>query len=184
MSFFTSSREKRLWLYTLLVVLPIVLTLVFSGKLAGLLANEQVQVGVFMICMILIGSAIIIHALHTQPSKTELAIWVGLVAVYLLLFIRVGNAEHRTHLMEYGVLAIFVHRAFIERYRLRNQWLKPALLAFAMTLSLGVLDECVQHVIPSRVFDLNDMLFNGFAAFVAIGTSIMLQLVRKRMKER
>lgn len=181
MSLFTSSREKRLWLYAFIVLIPIILTLIFSGTLVGILGNQDVQVGIFWLSLILIGTTIIIHGFNTQPSKTEIAIWVGLIAVYLLFFLRLGRPEHRSHLMEYSVLAICIHRAIIERFKQENQILKPAILAFVLTLTIGMLDECIQIFLPSRVFDPIDMLFNGLAAFMTIGTSISLQWVRKKI---
>jgi hypothetical protein len=43
-----------------------------------------------------------------------------------------------------------------------------------------VLDECIQIFLPDRVFDTDDILFNGFAGLMAIGSSLVLQWIRKK----
>ena len=182
MPLFTSSREKRLWLYAGLVLVVIISTLVFGRPLLGILGNQDIQAVIFLLGMVLVGATIIVHGLKTRPSKTEIVIWIGLAAVFLMFFLRLGLPE-RSHLMEYSVLAIFVHRALIERASQGNQVLKPAILAFSATLIIGVLDECIQIFLPSRVFDPNDILFNSFAAFMAIGLSLGLQWARKKISK-
>ncbi len=183
MPLFTSSREKRLWLYALSVLVAIVLTLVFARPLVRLPYNEETLTPFFMLAMILIGATFIAHGLKTRPDKTEISIWLGLSAVYILLFIRLGHPAERTHLMEYSVLAIFIHKALIERLRQENLVLKPALIAFAVTLIIGVLDEGIQIFIPDRVFDPLDVLFNSLAAFMAIGGCMVLQWARKKFRK-
>ena len=107
MSLFTSQREKRLWLYALIVLIAIIATLVFAGGITSLIVNQNMQVVVFWMAFILIGLSTLIHGLKTKPSKMEIVVWFGIFAVYLLFFLRLGHAE-RTHLMEYSILAIFI----------------------------------------------------------------------------
>lgn len=182
MPVFTSSREKRLWLYALSVLVAIILTLVFARPLVRLPNYEEILTPFFWLVMALLGATFIVHGLRSRLSKNEIVIWLGLSGVYLLLFIRLGHPAERTHLMEYSVLAIFIHKALIERLRQGNQVLKPALLAFAATLIIGALDEGVQIFLPDRVFDPLDILFNGLAAFMAIGGSMVLQWARKMVR--
>ena len=44
---------------------------------------------------------------------------------------------------------------------------------------VGVLDECIQLLLPSRVFDPVDMLFNALAAVMAVGASSALHWARR-----
>ena len=182
MSLFTSSREKRLWLYALIVWVAILSTLAFGRQLQHIVMAQNTQAVFFWVGLILIGVTIIVHGLKVRPSKTEWTIWFGLAAVYILFIVRLGVPE-RTHLMEYSVLAIFIHKALIERLSLKNQVLMPALLAFMVTLILGILDECVQMFLPNRVFDPLDMLFNSLAALMAIVGSMMLHWASKKLRK-
>ena len=178
MSIFTSVREKRLWLYALIVWLAILSTLVMGLPIQELLVDQNTQFILFLSGMILMAAAVITHGLKVRPGKKEVAIWIGLAAVGIMLFFRLGASE-RSHLIEYGALAICVHRALIERLRHKNQLLIPGLVAFSITFFIGILDEFIQLLLPSRVFDTNDILFNGLAALLAIGGALLLSKLKK-----
>ena len=51
-------------------------------------------------------------------------------------------------------------------------------LAVVAASAVGVIDECIQKFIPSRVFALEDILFNVGAASMAIGASVSLRWAR------
>ena len=96
-----------------------------------------------------------------------------------MFILRLGMPE-RSHLMEYGVLAIFIHMAIRERLSQGKRIPLPELITFIITFLVGVLDECIQILLPNRYFDLEDIVFNGIAAAMAIGSYVLLTWVRKR----
>lgn len=177
MSIFTSHREKRLWLFTFLVLAAIIATLIFGSGLVPTM-GQGLKDALFFYTMIALAATVILHGLRTRPGKAEISIWIGLSAVFLLLYSRLGFAE-RGHLFEYSVLAIFIHKALIERAIQGKKNSNPALFAFIIAFAIGVLDEFIQLFIPSRVFDPIDILFNGFVAFMAIGGSSAIRWVKK-----
>ena len=178
MNIFTTSREKQLWMYSFVVLVAIILTHFLGGIFtAWQLDQNAVGTFVFFFCMALSGLTVLLHGLARRPGRTELAIWSGLVAVYLLLILRLGVPE-RTHLMEYSVLAVFVHMALSERQKDKTRFLLVGLMAFVLVFSIGVMDEVVQFFLPSRVYDPIDILFNGLAACLAIVSSMILQWAR------
>ena len=60
----------------------------------------------------------------------------------LLLVLRAGIPPHeRTHLIEYGVLAAFVHAALTERARNGRRAPLPAIAAIMLTTAVGITDE-------------------------------------------
>lgn len=177
MSLFTSSKEKKLWLGALIVLIAIFSTLFITQPLIQLFDNQDLEACVFIFGMILVGGVVILHTITLKPSKIETIILLGIIAVYVLFFLRQELPE-RSHLIEYSVLAIFIHKAIIERANQGAKISLPALLAFIIVFSIGVLDECVQIFIPYRVFDLNDIIFNGFAVALAIGSRVVLVWVR------
>ena len=178
MPLFKSSQEKRLWLYVLLVWIAIVSSLFLGYPLLKILGNQNMQALIFIICMSMIGTTIILHTFRRKKSKSDTVTILGIVAVFLMLFLRLGLAE-RTHLIEYSVLTVFIHRALIVRYQEKYKGIQIALLALLISFTIGVFDECVQILIPNRVFDLADFLFNGLAAGIAIGASLLWQWIRK-----
>ena len=120
------------------------------------------------------------QGLTTRPGGAEIGVALGVVAVYLLLFIRMtATAAERTHLMEYGVVAVFVYEALMERASQGRRVPVPALLAALATSLLGVLDECIQAVLPNRVFDPIDILFNVLAAVMAVVAMMALGWARR-----
>ena len=135
----------------------------------------------FLIGLLLVALAIILHGIRAKPGKLELSVIIGVAAVYIMFIFRLGAPE-RSHLIEYSVLAILIHKALLERSKYRTLTLKPGLLAFILAFSFGVLDESIQYFIPTRVFDVEDIIFNGSAVSMALIASLILQFVKNRFR--
>ena len=180
MTLFTSKLEKLLWLLATLVLVVIFLTLFIGSPLLDLLSNQNIQGAIFLMGMILIAALIFYHGLKSTSLNKMTGVYIGLIAVYLMLFLRLGLAE-RSHLIEYSVLAIFIYQAFTERYKNDPKSFKAAFFAAVLSCMIGILDETMQLFIPDRVFDTNDILFNCFAVLGAIGSSMFLQWVRNKI---
>ena len=183
MALFTSSREKRRWLWVLAVIAAIYGTLFMGQPLARELRDQDVQAVFFLIGMLLAATAVLIHGGRPETSRYELVVILGILAVYTMFVFRLGAPE-RSHLIEYSVLAIFIHRALSERARHRKPGLAPALLAVILASLVGILDEGIQWFLPNRVFDPEDMFFNIMAAGMAVGASSLLLWVRGKHKRK
>ena len=177
---FASDRERRLWTWTLAVVVAIYSTLGLARTLAGILRDEGILVAAFLIGMVLVGATVLALGLRTRPGATEIGIALGIAAVYFMVMLRMALPEERTHLIEYGVVAVFIHEALKERARQGRRVPSPALLAIAAASGVGTIDECIQAFIPSRVFDPEDILFNFLAALMAMVSSVVLSWARRR----
>ena len=86
-----------------------------------------------------------------------------------------GSVTERTHLMEYGVVGVFIYEALTERASQGRRVPVPVLLAILATTLVGALDEGIQAILPSRVFDPLDVLFNFLAAVMAVTASAALR---------
>ena len=157
MSPFTSERERRLWAWTLAVVVAIYSTLGLARTLAAVLAEWNLGVGLFLVCCLLVVATAVTQGLRVRPDGVEIAVALGVVAAYLLVFVRMSIPTERSHLIEYGVVALFMHEALTERVHQGRHVAAPALLA----VLVGVIDECIQLVLPNRVFDPLDMLLTS-----------------------
>lgn len=184
-SIFSSARERRLWLWTLVVVLGIYATLGLARTFAGALRDRGLISNGFWLGMLLIGIAIVLMALRMRPSGIEIGVGIGIAGVYLIAMLRMAIPAERSHLIEYSVVAIFIYAALQERVSQGRTVPFPALLAIVLTTLTGVLDETIQFFLPSRVFDLFDILFDFLASVMAVGASVALgwarQLSRKYM---
>lgn len=178
MSWFSSPRERRLWICTLLVVAGIYSTLGLASTLAQLGLADSLAAIAFITCMVLVGLSVLTEGLSVRPGGVEIGVAIGIFAVYGFLFIRMALPE-RSHLIEYSVVAVFIYGALAERSR-HGRWVPfPALLAGLATTLVGVVNECIQLLLPSRVFDWVDILFNTLAGAMAVCAMLILGWARR-----
>lgn len=167
MSWYKTQGERQLWLLAALAAAFIFLSLLLGRPLQQRLWSQDVQVVLFLAGMLLTAAAIIVHGIRSKASGLNLVIWLGLLALGVMVIFRLGAPE-RSHLMEYSILAILIHRALDERHlQAYPRSIRTALYAFSITTAIGIVDEVAQIFIPARVFDINDIFFNGIAAFLA-----------------
>lgn len=178
MPVFTSAREKRLWACTLAVVVAIYSTLGLARTLADELGNDFLSVWLFLIGCILVLATVITQGLRVRPGGAEIGVALGIIAAYLLIIVRMTVPTERSHLVEYGVVAVFIHEALLERASHGRRVPVPGLLAIAIASLIGVIDEGIQWLLPSRVMDPVDILFNVLAAVMAIIASVALRWAR------
>ena len=178
---FTSRREKKFWVAAAFVIIAIFATLGLAQQLAGYLRDQGIITNAFWVAIYLTAGTVVWYGLKKRISNLEIGIWLGIAAVYLLVFLRMNSPEERSHLIEYSVLAIFIHEALKERARNGGNVSRPGLLAFTITALIGIVDECVQLLIPQRVFDPIDIFFNSLAAFLSVSASSALSWARNKV---
>ena len=104
-----------------------------------------------------------------------MVIWISMAAFIALALFRLGAAE-RSHLLEFGILTIFVHHALLERFNSSpNYHFQAAIGALLIVNAFSLFDEGMQFFIPHRVFDVEDLIFNGLAT---ISVVVRVNLVR------
>lgn len=184
MLLFSSPREKDLWLWTLGVVVAIFSTLGLARTLADLLAGTGLGEALFVVGCLMVIAVVVTQGWTTRPSSQEIAGAIGISAAYMLVFVRMAVPTERSHLIEYGIVAIFVYQALLERASNGRRVPMPALLAVLIASGIGALDECIQFFLPNRVFDWQDILFNVLAALMAIVSSVVLSWLRTRSERQ
>ena len=114
---FTSSRERRrLWICALAVVAAIYSTLGLAGTLAGALRERSLLEGAVLLLMLATVATIVGSGMRGRPSRREVWVALGLTAAYGMAVVRMGGSpEERTHLFEYGIVAVLIRQAFAER---------------------------------------------------------------------
>jgi branched-subunit amino acid transport protein AzlD len=180
---FTSRRERRLWLWALVVLVGVFATLQFASTLPDRLRNDDVTTAAFAAALLLVAAAVLTQGLRTRPGGLELGVGLGVGTVVMLVLVRTAIPE-RSHLMEFGVLAVLVFEALTERKANGRRVPVPALLAVVVTTSLGALDEGIQFFLPSRVFDPLDLVFNTGAAVAAVLGMVALGFARRWQQRR
>jgi hypothetical protein len=59
-SFFTSPRERIIWIFSILILIGIFLSLIIGRPLLELFKNQDLQAGIFLLGIIFIGAYIIL----------------------------------------------------------------------------------------------------------------------------
>ena len=194
---FTSPRERRLWFWTLAVVVAIYSTLGLAGMLVEVMREHELMTAVFFCLMLLTMATIVASGLSSglrsglasgaqrRPGAREIWIAFGVVSVYGMTVLRMGvSPEERTHLFEYGIVALLIHQALAERARNGRRVPVPAVLAVVATALLGWLDEGIQSLVPNRVYDNFDVFSNALAAVLAIVPSVIIAWVTAALARR
>ena len=93
----------------------------------------------------------------------------GIAVAYALVIVRMGiGPVERTHLFEYGLVAVLIHQALEERIRNGGRVRAPVALAIGVTALLGWVDEGIQYLLPNRHYDWLDVGLNLLAAVLAV----------------
>lgn len=175
---FVSAREKRYWIYAVLVTLGIYSSLFLGPAILKIMDTQSIQALIYGVGLILILITIFLFAIG-DDKWARLPVLVGILAVYMLLFLRLAMAE-RTHLIEYSVLTVFILKALNERKRVSHRPSSPQVWAFVLAVSIGILDEIFQLLLPERIFDFNDILFNTGAVLLVLSTQWFVQYAKKK----
>ena len=175
---FSSDRERRLWL-SLLAVLVVIYSTMGPARELALSLRERNLLGLSSTAFLLVvGGVIAVRWMKTRPGRHEIAAGLGVTAVILMASGRTTITE-RTHLFEYGLVAILIYQALRERRRSGRSVPVPAVLAVVATALLGWLDEGIQSLIPGRVYDTDDIFVNSVSGIVAITSSLFLAWARR-----
>ena len=177
MALFSSNRERRLWFALATVLVGIYATMGQIPSIAEVLrARSDLTDDIFFALFVALVIVAVVF-IRKRPSYAEIAVGVGILIVYSTAWLRVGTLAERTHLFEYGLVAALVHEALLERKSNGRQVPAPAVLALFISVLLGWFDEGIQTLLPNRVYDNIDVLFNSIAALMIIGARWLLALV-------
>ena len=168
-----TTRERRLWIATALALTAIYASIPFAGSLAAFLRANGLLAPAFATGFLLAIVVTIVRAIRHARGPRPLWVALAVVTVWGMLFVRLGvSAEERSHLFEYGLLALLIHELLLERRRVdRGGAARPAILAILATAGFGWVDEGIQGVVPGRVYDLRDVGVNALAGLVAVASS-------------
>jgi len=108
-----------------------------------------------------------------KPAKVLLML--GLLTLSLLLVWNIRLPQVRMHILMYAVVGWLASR---DAMRAGRSW-KTIALAWIFAAAAGILEELFQKLLPYRVFDINDIIFNLKGATLGV----ILYLVRPGSKK-
>ena len=120
----------------------------------------------------------------TNTRSSPMKLWLppcGLAAIIFLFSSTPGTyfpnhpeyLNNIVHLTEFGLLGFLLARAIIHGRSLTNTGL--LLWTTAICVSFGFLDEAHQFMVPERMFDLKDLLFDSAGAVAGSGSYILFR---------
>jgi VanZ family protein len=126
-----------------------------------------------------IAGAVAFINLRKRKLPTNAYLWLfGIVAAFMGYIYQLRDIpEEAIHVAEYGVIGILVYRALSHRTRDFSIYVMAALIVGM----IGVLDEYIQWIAPSRVFDLRDIRTNFVAG--SLGQLAIVAGLRPRIAE-
>ena len=155
--------EWQSWCYVVVGALIIYCTIPVARAFRELIA-EQIGLEFFLYLTAIltaIAGAVAFINLRKRKLPTNAYLWLfGIVAAFMVYIYQLRDIpEEAIHVAEYGVIGILVYRALSHRTRDFSIYVMAALIVGM----IGVLDEYIQWVAPSRVFDLRDIRTNFLA---------------------
>lgn len=116
-----------------------------------------------------------LQAGHDGPAErrlSRLASWGFVGLAYLGLLVKFGSIPvEQIHIVMYAVMGVLVYMALDKRRSQRSVFARAVGIVFA----IGFVDELIQEVLPTRVYDVRDILMNGVTG---IFTQLTILLAR------
>ena len=172
--------EWRSWLYVAAWSLIIFCTIPFARAFRDAV-SEQIGITVFVyatVAGVLVLGIFAYRSLRARRLSADAYFWLfGILAAFIAYAYYLRDIpEEAIHVLEYGILGLLVYRALVHRVRDVSVYL----LATLVVGLIGVIDEYIQWVTPSRVFDLRDVRTNvvaGALSQVAIAAGLRPTMV-------
>ncbi len=155
--------EKLSWCYVALGVVVVFSTIPVARALRDTV-REQIGLQYFLylaIALVLLGAYFAIKNVLHRKLPLNARLWLLAIFGAFLGYIYTLREipEEAIHVSEYGILGLLVYRALTHRVRDFSIYLMAALVVAL----IGVIDEYIQWLTPSRVFDLRDIRTNAIA---------------------
>lgn len=178
---FRSRWEGRLWAAAALAVVAIYASVPLSGLLVQRFGSEAILGAAFAVLLLAAAATVVALGLLSGTGTRTRWVALGVGVCYGMLLVRMGVTPlERSHLFEYGIVAVLFRLALGERARHGPSVPLPGLVAVAAAVLVGWGDEALQAVVPERVYDPRDIVTNALAAIVAVASLEALAWARRR----
>ncbi len=172
----------RRWLPVVMWVLVIYTTIPFVRVLREWYvarwdpASIGWAVAAILVCAAVV--ALVFLMRQTQPASRHDVVWIVVSAAIFVAwtFSLRRSPEESVHFLEYGVLAVLIHRALRPSIRSALVFVAGALIGSLV----GTIDEIIQWITPSRYWDWRDLVLNGGAG--ALVQVILWRVVRPSVR--
>lgn len=122
------------------------------------------------------GALILWYLIFVRRDKNIFTyVWLVIIACLYIYVLKKGRLPiENIHFFEYGLLSYLVFRALRNDIKSRLIYLWTFLIVFC----LGFLDEGIQFILPTRVYEFRDVMMNGTAGL--LGLAVVAFVIKAR----
>ncbi|MBN2466940.1 MAG: VanZ family protein [Deltaproteobacteria bacterium] len=149
----------------------------YVSRRTGLnLTRFMAAVGIFL--FLFLSYQVVRH--HRFQAKKKLPLLVIVFSSYALLFVLPKLPMEQVHLFEYGLLSCLVyrvlsfHRSGVTRY----------LWGIGMVISIGMLDEVYQWLLPQRYGAWQDVFLNSASGVLGFGVAFLFDKDQPKLDKK
>lgn len=117
----------------------------------------------------------LILAIRKSSSLAKIPIFIGVLFIGIWLTWQLKIPEEKIHILEFAILGWFACRDLIKA----DKKIKSIIFVLVFILTVGILDEAFQAILPYRVFDWRDIAFNSVGGLWGIGLYLVSSRVQK-----
>ncbi|MEA3369341.1 MAG: VanZ family protein [Candidatus Ratteibacteria bacterium] len=126
--------------------------------------GERAFVALIGLILIMAGLAFVICIFKRNPGPFKISAMVMLLIAGMALAWQIELPVERIHILEYGLLGWFTGRDLMGKTKKKRGFI----FAWVLTVMVGILDEGFQRILPYRVWDVRDILFNSLGGLWGI----------------
>lgn len=176
-----SGRERRWWIAALALIMLIYGTLYFvRGPVEFLRAHGLLRLTVgFVFGVAVVGAAR--WAWKRRVGLREGLVLLGFGGVFAAAVLLAERPEEKLHFLEYGLLGSLLFEACRERAaRIGRGRFGAVATAVVLAGLAGWTDEGIQAILPNRVYDVRDILWNVLGSSIVILALFAANAARRR----
>lgn len=155
--------ERRSWVFVILWAGLIFVTIPFVRMIVAYVRDgwgrDFFTYGVALIAFLSAAGALVAAWRRLSVASVLWIAGICALVIYLTFSLSEGTPEEAIHYVQYGVLSILLFRAFAHRVRDHSIYVAAAIAGSLV----GMVDETIQWIAPSRTFDLRDVWLNATA---------------------
>lgn len=141
----------------------IIISATFTKQLSDFIKANIGERGFLILVGIIIvvtGLSVFIFIIKGRPKFIRILLFAMALIIGIVLTWRIKIPVEKLHILEYAALGWIAGRDLIKE----NKKIKGILLAYAICMAVGVVDELFQKLLPYRYCDLRDVLFNSLGS--------------------
>lgn len=187
-AYHAQNRNQKSWLWVVLCAVTIFSTIPIARSLQKFVYNYLGKefFTYIVLFVIVCGLVLLLYYFIFRLNINRFSQYVWLIScAAVLIYVTIQLNEHpeeAIHLLEYGLLAYFTYNALSYRIQDRSVYITAILIV----ASVGAIDEFIQWMTPSRVWDYKDVGINTLAGafpLLAVCKGIKPKIIGRPIKK-